>query len=787
MISMNIEKYNDFIKEQRDYFHQNLQSNFKCNWNDSAWYGGTIGSGWLLSRSGKTHFTFSTIQRMKGIENIIIEPIFQEFIKSVLILSYRKSNSQASPQKLYAESFILKRWYSALYAENIENIHPCQLSTLILNKSFEILAENSSKTNLPDHAGTYLRLQEMLNYYCFTEKPLEFSQKYLYLNQKNRTPNAKKTKALIEKLELDEDDLDKNKLISIRTFINIVSLISLCQTNGEKIALNLLLLLIVTGLRSTEVILLRADALIKQPILDPITKEHLTLEGTKQYTLGIKYHGAKASSYRTHWVEPLASNIVEKIFQSVLLLTEEAREHIRYIKSKEINNFLPKAIDEISESTIELKQLIGTVFRLRSKNQYKGHSGQGSQRGVILASLKKVPILQKVKNGKNVETYYSKKDINDYIKSLTPNYSSDHPFSHVFNYEGKIESIDYEDLLFIHEYKSITLQRNFSHITNVIPLTVTILNNFLGTRNSKCSNVSAFVKYKLMENDTEYSKMTSHIPRHNINTFLALSGLAEHLQAMLMGRVDIKQNQHYQHLALKQRKVTASLLDKHELLPYENDIQQLKQEYPINSIKNDGLMYFSEKLDLENNLKMNLQTFDSKNEVASYINGAFFDEYFQDIAESFNELVKEDQSLANSLVQRHACLHPLPFGGCMREVAVHGCPKRLACQSGDQCGNFALTSRKGEFEALQYTLNKLEDKFSDIEQIISHDLSYKEMLGDLRQKIIYLSDLKTKAIDRQNNLTPVPLFPYGNAITKLPTTLSELFAIEQQKNESKEA
>ncbi len=29
----------------------------------------------------------------------------------------------------------------------------------------------------------------------------------------------------------------------------------------------------------------------------------------------------------------------------------------------------------------------------------------------------------------------------------------------------------------------------------------------------------------------------------NINTFLALSGLAEHLQAMLMGRVDIKQNQ----------------------------------------------------------------------------------------------------------------------------------------------------------------------------------------------------------------------------------------------------
>ena len=95
---------------------------------------------------------FGTIKKLKGIENCIIEPIFQEFIKSVLILSYRKSNSKASPQKLYSEFLILKRWFSALYVENIENVHPCQLSTLILNKSFEILIENSSKTNLPDHA-----------------------------------------------------------------------------------------------------------------------------------------------------------------------------------------------------------------------------------------------------------------------------------------------------------------------------------------------------------------------------------------------------------------------------------------------------------------------------------------------------------------------------------------------------------------------------------------------------------------------------------------------------------
>jgi hypothetical protein len=290
-----------------------------------------------------------------------------------------------------------------------------------------------------------------------------------------------------------------------------------------------------------------------------------------------------------------------------------------------------------------------------------------------------------------------------------------------------------------------------------------------------------------MENDVEHTALSSHLPRHNINTFLALSGLSEHLQAMLMGRVDIKQNQYYQHLALKQRKVTASLLEKHELVLYENDKKEIKPDYPIDSVKHDGLMYFSNLLDLENNLKMNLQTFDSKNEVADYVKNSFFDEYFQDIADSFNELARDNQSLANSLVQRHACLHPLPFGGCMREVAVHDCPKRLACQSGDQCGNFALTGRKGELEALQHTLNNLQHEFKHIEQIVIHDYSYTEMFEDLHQKILYLSDLKTKALDRQNTLTPIPVFPYGVAIAKLPTTLSELFAIEQQKIESKEA
>jgi integrase len=198
-------------------------------------------------------------------------------------------------------------------------------------------------------------------------------------------------------LEIDEDELDNSKLISIRTFINIVSLISLCQTNGEKIALNLLLLLIVTGLRSTEVFLLKTDALIKRPILDTVSKKHLTLDGIKQFTLGIQYYGAKGAGLRIHWLDPLSARLVETIFNSVFELTKEYREHLAYIRSKDFSNFLPKSLDDISTDYVEVDDLIGSVFGVRDKTR-----GRSGQRDVIVKRLG-IPVYKEYKDGKGLK------------------------------------------------------------------------------------------------------------------------------------------------------------------------------------------------------------------------------------------------------------------------------------------------------------------------------------------------------------------------------------------------
>lgn len=772
---MNTEKYNDFINEQKEYFVKYIQPYFQGKWDDCIWYGGTSGSGWLLSRSGKTHFNFELISKIKGIDKNNISKDFQFFMKAMIVLSYRKANSNTSAQKLFSEFVILKRWYSAMQLTNPRKKHPCYLSTLILDKSYEILIKNTDKKILSNYTATYLRLQEMINHFGFTDKPLNFYRNVLNINRYNRTKKALETKGLLDQLELDENALDDDKLISIKTFINVVSLTSLCKTNGEKIAINLLLLLIITGLRSTEVFLLKTDALIRQPILDPVSKKHLTLEGVEQFTLGIQYYGAKGSGLRIHWLEPLAARLVEKIFHSVNELTKDYREHLSYIRLKKYSDYLPKLIDDIPENYVEVDDLIGTVFGVKDKSR-----GRAGQRDVVVKSLKKIPIHKEYEDGKGLKRYYLKKDINDFIKSLT--YDNDQlPLHIIFNYEGNQVKIPYDELLFIHEYRSMNLKRLFVNKSNIIPFNTIAFNNFLGNG----LNISVFEKYSLFDDEGKYSKLTTHIPRHNINTFLALSGISEHLQAMLMGRIDIKQNQHYQHLALKQRRIASDIIGKYELNVTGEDYGN-KSICPIEAIQDDGLAYFSENLDLESNLKMNFQTFDSKAEVAEYIKNSFFDDYFGDISKSFNEQVKNNVTKANLLIERHAYLYPLPFGACMRNVGAHGCPKSLGCQSGEKCGNFVLTGRKGELNALENFRNKISSELNILKPLIVHDATYGEMLEMLNHKILYIDDLISKALTRQHNLIPISIFPYSNELDRVPKTLSELFAIEQQIIEIKE-
>ena len=512
---MQLNSYNKFIYEQKEYFENSLYKPNDALWTDSFWLKTGVGSSWLLSR-GKPSISFNSINRIKGLSSTHISIEYQYFCKAMLVYSYRQANGKVSPQKLVAELLVLKRWFHSLKTLTSSD-HPKDLSTDILNHAYHLLKSNSNAANLPDHVGTFKRFQDVVNKYGFTYKKLEFEVDLKYIGRQNRTPKAKITKELLEDKDIDENEINPEKLISIQTFINIASLKNFCQSEGEKILLNMLFLSIVTGFRSTETILLRKDCLIEQPILDPYSNEPISINGKIQFSLGIRYYGAKGSGERIHWVEPSSNTLVKSIIQNTLLITEKYRDHLTYLRQKNLKNFLPKSIDIISNDIIELDELIDHLFISKVRAR-----GRGGQRDVILKFFKNRNISPDftIEDGSGELKFYSKDKLNSLIKAIA-NYDAIEPINVKFEIDRKVLDIPYEDLLFIVQSGSTTLSRNIISKSNIVPIELNVLNNFLGSG----ANKSVFEKIFSNTSGLSTNILPVDEPKNNFSaaTFLGSS------------------------------------------------------------------------------------------------------------------------------------------------------------------------------------------------------------------------------------------------------------------------
>ncbi len=377
-----------------------------------------------------------------------------------------------------------------------------------------------------------------------------------YTNRTNLTRKALETIALKHKDRLDDTATDgDDTLITIRGFLNIVSLIQRVENGTEKIALNCLLLLIITGFRSVEAFNLRQDALVKRKIDNSDISRRLRDKGLPDYFLGIRYIGVKGAGERTHWVEPLAVPLVENIFKSVKSLTFELRKHLKYLRSKGFVDYLPEAVSDIVGKLVELDDIVEHIAQ--SSSELRGRAGLRDKASKALAKRGCIPTEVILFPGNEKRKYYSKSDLSLYLKNEFGDSSANTPCTHSWVENGKRFEIMYEDLLFLYPKGSMTLKRALGLKATPLPLSNAGVNKFLGNVDGYAS---VFSKYRLLEDDGRPTQLRTHIPRHNINTFLAIAEISDHLQAMLMGRVDITQNKHYQHLALKERRKAASLI-----------------------------------------------------------------------------------------------------------------------------------------------------------------------------------------------------------------------------------
>ncbi|EPR7380811.1 hypothetical protein ACU8JN_003506 [Escherichia coli] len=776
-------QFHAFITEQQSWFEQHLAADFEQSWDDPVWVCGSNGSGWLRG-NGKNKLRFDAISRTKGIEGYhAVAEDYARFMKALLVLVYRRRNCSISPAVAVATLMILKRWYHSLF-EVTGQTHPVYLTTRVIQRSMDNLSAASSlgDPNTANYKGRCVSLQKLVNHQSFTLVVLQYVSDEQYSNKTNLTRKARETMALKQQDKLADVTTDgEDALITIRGFLNIVALIQRVESDAEKIALNCLLLLVVTGFRSIEVFNLRQDALVKRQIDDPAIRKRFQNKGLPDYFLGIRYVGVKGAGERTHWVEPLAVPLVESIFSTVKMLTAPIRSHLTYLRAKSFTDYLPQAISALPGERVELDDVV--TYITQTTSSFRGRAGQRDKTSKALSKRGVLPV-QEIPGPKNSKSiYYSKTDLNHYIKTEFGLTNANAPCTHAWMENGKRYEVNYEDLLFLHEKGSLALKRTLALLATPIPFTNTLINKFLGNVEP---DGSVFSKYQLLEENGTPTRMRTHIPRHNINTFLAIAEVSDHLQAMLMGRVDITQNYHYQHLALAERRKAASLMPLQPAstiltaAPYSSSVAT-----PLDIVEQTGYMVATERMTLDNIIKANLHTFDDRDDVARFVEASFADGLFKDVASAFEEIRDtEGPEQASAMVARHAVLYPLKFGSCMREVNLWGCPSRLKCQSTAFCEHFTLTGRIDEWPNLITKKQALQQARSKLTHLAQHQPDYQVKQADIEQRLQQLETMQAQWLRRTEAqrlvATENVLSGEINAEGEI-RTLAQLFALEYQQ------
>ncbi|WP_216362431.1 hypothetical protein [Vibrio parahaemolyticus] len=515
-------KVDGFISKNREIFREkaiaaNVEGVFL--WELDSWAFGKSGYAWLKG-ANKGNLAFTNTSRIKGVEKMDVAPIYQDFMRAMLVETLIMSgNSTPAGAVFQQEILVMKRWYAELVKATGQS-HPMYLTSDIIHAAMDTHAESgAASTAVSDYADKAVKLASMLS-----AKSLTLTT----LNVQNQHPTRNTS---VDVTELDPLKTEDEHLISIKAFMSIIELIYLAENDEDKVLLMSLLLLLITGLRFQELQNLKTDCLVRREITDPDKLQYAKEMGFPNYYLGIDYIGAKKAGKRIHWLAPSTYPVVEMIVERVKELTSKQRALLIYYRESDFTYLLPDAIRELPEDEVESRELVGHVFDgsggVRSEISRRIQSSINSFAGCS-------PRVHEV-HSQLKHYFYTKDQINDYIigqYSKIANFEQGQRGVHTYNDNGTHLNFNYEELLFISSYGMGNLVNDFRHLSVITPLQENTLKKWLGnTQGSK----SIFSLFGMTEDDGSEIRVAKHTPRHNINTFLAIAGVTDHLQAILMG------------------------------------------------------------------------------------------------------------------------------------------------------------------------------------------------------------------------------------------------------------
>ncbi|SHO23887.1 Putative uncharacterized protein [Moritella viscosa] len=615
---------------------------------------------------------------------------------------------------------------------------------------------------------------------------------------------------------IDDNERDgETKLISMKALYSLAWLTFNASNDWEKVALRLYHILMATGFRIGELLRVRHDALISVAEINettgkPIFVEKLDEDGKvvlnkngkpelePQLIWGIHYYPEKGHVAVYKWLDPTSAPLVIAAFELINKQTATCREQLKWLEK---NPASPIRWESETITYRDINEHFINYMKEPSASAINTFTSRLTKTGVLpvgkVVDQSRATTTRRVQNMPLIKLFRVA-DINRHYQQSK---GKDHHISIRFKIgdKGKRKrtvSIKKSELLCIAPSGVFASHTDKSTVSHLYPdvfgrKSIAIFFGHMSSNNTS-PLASIFSRYDLKEDDGSNIKIKSHMPRHQLNTFLALADVAEHQQALIVGRRDIEQNRVYQHLSLKdktkyQGTSTESMRQRAVRVQQTNEIVA-PPEPEDNLLAELGVAPIG-ATPTKLAVQQGAHAFNKPAEHVEFMQEALEqDNLLGELQDTFNEIRQKDGlQAAKEFIEVHGRnFHIVVNGGCTRNLALHGCDKQLRCLDGEGCFHLTITGRPGELDSIQSTHQNLSlnvDKMSRLAQSGKLKSRREREAFEREKHNLAQMDIVLCKAEKFSGFIPIRVFETTNRLnmTGPKKTVVESFAQDQRK------
>ncbi|MCD0252493.1 integrase [Xanthomonas campestris pv. campestris] len=487
----NIRRFIDLARNQLAIFGQDLP--FESN----TW---DVTDAVLTKAKGRKRerINFSTLEAMGGAIPAVMPEPFRSFAKA-----YIRYLSGVRPVKAIHARVAALRALAAALAEGARECDPVRADSAVFNRATQLLVEHFS-------AGAAYRIGQQLEILAnfMKENALSISRTTW------RSPIRRPSDTV--RVGADADRRRAEKLPSAAALEALPRIFLMAQEPAD----------VVTA--AAAAIMLAAPERISEVLTLPSACEVVEARPGKDDAYGLRWWPAKGAKPGVKWMVPAMVPVVQEALRRIRKVTMEARDIAGWYERNPGQIYLALDVEHLRNSEWldleEVARIIGLTGRM-------GANAWCKARGIRMVRFK----------GQGNALYVRFKEVEKVIVSLLPR---------GFPTLDKASGVSYANALFTVRRNELGMQRG-AYRCMIELVSVGQINTGLGSRSAHGLS-SIFSRFGFTEPDGSPIILKSHAFRHYLNTLAQAGGLSQLDVAKWSGRLDVRQNEAYDHVSPRQ-------------------------------------------------------------------------------------------------------------------------------------------------------------------------------------------------------------------------------------------